>query len=82
MKIMIDILAIDKANDIIDSTHKLIQFDVKDVPIMPYDTQDITIVADWLYTSSVDHEADMIIVNSISLRDELIKLGIDTMNIG
>ena len=82
MKIMIDILAIDKANDIIDSTHKLIQFDVKDVPVMPYDTQDITIVADWLYTSSVDHEADMIIVNSISLRDELIKLGINTMNIG
>lgn len=82
MKIMIDILAIDKANDIIDSTHKLIQFDVKDVPIMPYDTQDITIVADWLYTSSVDHEADMIIVNSISLRDELIKLGINTMSIG
>lgn len=79
---MIDILAIDKANDIIDSTHKLIQFDVKDVPIMPYDTQDITIVADWLYTSSVDHEADMIIVNSISLRDELIKLGINTMSIG
>jgi hypothetical protein len=82
MKIMIDILAMDKANDIIDSTHKLIQFDVKDVPIMPYDTQDITIVADWLYTSSVDHEADMIIVNSISLRDELIKLGINTMSIG
>ena len=82
MKIMIDILAIDKANDIIDSTHKLIQFDVKDVPVMPYDTQDITIVADWLYTSSVDHEADMIIVNSISLRDELIKLGINTMSIG
>lgn len=82
MKIMIDILAIDKANDIIDSTHKLIQFDVKDVPIMPYDTQDITIVADWLYTNSVDHEADMIIVNSISLRDELIKLGINTMSIG
>ena len=69
MKIMIDILAIDKANDIIDSTHKLIQFDIKDVPVMPYDTQDITIVADWLYTNSVDHEADMIIVNSISLRD-------------
>lgn len=66
---MIDILAIDKANDIIDSTHKLIQFDIKDVPVMPYDTQDITIVADWLYTNSVDHEADMIIVNSISLRD-------------
>lgn len=82
MKIMIDILAMDKANDIIDSTHKLIQFDVKDVPVMPYDTQDITIVADWLYTSSVDHEADMIIVNSISLRDELIKLGINTMSIG
>ena len=82
MKIMIDILAMDKANDIISSTHKLIQFDVKDVPIMPYDTQDITIVADWLYTSSVDHEADMIIVNSISLRDELIKLGINTMSIG
>ena len=82
MKIMIDILAIDKANDIIDSTHKLIQFDVKDVPIMPYDTQDITIVADWLYTNSVNHEADMIIVNSISLRDELIKLGINTMSIG
>lgn len=79
---MIDILAIDKANDIIDSTHKLIQFDVNDVPIMPYDTQDITIVADWLYTSSVDHEADIIIVNSISLRDELIKLGINTMSIG
>ena len=82
MKIMIDILAMDKANDIIDSTHKLIQFDVKDVPVMPYDTQDITIVADWLYTNSVDHEADMIIVNSISLRDELIKLGINTMSIG
>ena len=82
MKIMIDILAMDKANDIIDSTHKLVQFDVKDVPIMPYDTQDITIVADWLYTNSVDHEADMIIVNSISLRDELIKLGINTMSIG
>ena len=82
MKIMIDILAIDKANDIIDSTHKLIQFDIKDVPVMPYDTQDITIVADWLYTNSVDHEADMIIVNSISLRDELIKLGINTMSIG
>lgn len=82
MKIMIDILAIDKANDIIDSTHKLIQFDVNDVPVMPYDTQDITVVADWLYTSSVDHEADIIIVNSISLRDELIKLGINTMSIG
>ena len=82
MKIMIDILAMDKANDIIDSTHKLIQFDVKDVPIMPYDIHDITIVADWLYTNSVDHEADMIIVNSISLRDELIKLGINTMSIG
>ena len=82
MKIMIDILAIDKANDIIDSTHKLIQFDTKDVPVMPYDTQDITIVADWLYTNSVDHEADMIIVNNISLRDELIKLGINTMSIG
>ena len=82
MKIMIDILAMDKANDIIDSTHKLIQFDVKDVPVMPYDTQDITIVADWLYTNSVDHEADMIIVNSISLRDEIIKLGINTMSIG
>ena len=82
MKIMIDILAIDKANDIIDSTHKLIQFDIKDVPVMPYDTQDITIVADWLYTNSVDHEADMIIVNNISLRDELIKLGINTMSIG
>lgn len=79
---MIDILAIDKANDIIDSTHKLIQFDVNDVPVMPYDTQDITVVADWLYTSSVDHEADIIIVNSISLRDELIKLGINTMSIG
>ena len=79
---MIDILAMDKANDIIDSTHKLIQFDIKDVPVMPYDTQDITIVADWLYTNSVDHEADMIIVNSISLRDELIKLGINTMSIG
>lgn len=82
MKIMIDILAMDKANDIISSTHKLIQFDVKDVPVMPYDTQDITVVADWLYTSSVDHEADMIIVNSTSLRDELIKLGINTMSIG
>ena len=82
MKIMIDIIAMDKANDIIDSTHKLIQFDVKDVPVMPYDTQDITIVADWLYTNSVDHEADMIIVNNISLRDELIKLGINTMSIG
>ena len=82
MKIMIDILAMDKANSIISSTHKLIQFDVNDVPVMRYDTQDITIVADWLYTSSVDHEADMIIVNSISLRDELIKLGINTMSIG
>lgn len=82
MKIMIDILAMDKANDIIDSTHKLIQFDISDVPMMPYDIQDITIVADWLYTNSVDHEADMIIVNSISLRDELIKLGINTMSIG
>jgi hypothetical protein len=50
--------------------------------MMPYDIQDITIVADWLYTNSVDHEADMIIVNSISLRDELIKLGINTMSIG
>ena len=82
MKIMIDILAMDKALDIIDSTHKLIQFDIKNVPMMPYDTQDITVVADWLYTNSVDHEADMIIVNSISLRDELIKLGINTMSIG
>ena len=79
---MIDIQALDKALDIIDSTHKLIQFDIKNVPMMPYDIQDITIVADWLYTSSVDHEADMIIVNSISLRDELIKLGINTMSIG
>ena len=79
---MIDILAMDKANDIIDSTHKLIQFDIKNVPMMPYDIQDITIVADWLYTNSVDHEADMIIVNSISLRDELIKLGINTMSVG
>jgi len=82
MKIMIDIQAMDKALDIIDSTHKLIQFDIKNVPMMPYDIQDITIVADWLYTNSVDHEADMIIVNSISLRDELIKLGINTMSIG
>lgn len=82
MKIMIDIQAMDKALDIIDSTHKLIQFDIKNVPMMPYDIQDITIVADWLYTSSVDHEADMIIVNSTSLRDELIKLGINTMSIG
>lgn len=82
MKIMIEIQALDKALDIIDSTHKLIQFDIKNVPMMPYDTQDITIVADWLYTNSVDHEADMIIVNSISLRDELIKLGINTMSIG
>ena len=82
MKIMIDILAMDKANDIIDSTHKLMQFDIKNVPMMPYDIQDITIVADWLYTNSVDHEADMIIVNSISLRDELIKLGINTMSVG
>ena len=82
MKIMIDIQALDKALDIIDSTHKLIQFDIKNVPMMPYDTQDITVVADWLYTNSVDHEADMIIVNSISLRDELIKLGINTMSIG
>lgn len=82
MKIMIDIQALDKALDIIDSTHKLIQFDIKNVPMMPYDIQDITIVADWLYTNSVDHEADMIIVNSISLRDELIKLGINTMSIG
>lgn len=82
MKIMIDIQAMDKALDIIDSTHKLIQFDIKNVPMMPYDTHDITIVADWLYTNSVDHEADMIIVNSISLRDELIKLGINTMSIG
>ena len=79
---MIDILAIDKANDIISSTHKLIQFDINYVPMMPYDIHDITIVADWLYTNSVDHEADMIIVNSISLRDELIKLGINTMSIG
>ena len=79
---MIDIQAMDKALDIIDSTHKLIQFDIKNVPMMPYDIQDITIVADWLYTNSVDHEADMIIVNSISLRDELIKLGINTMSIG
>lgn len=82
MKIMIDILAMDKANDIISSTYKLIQFDINDVPMMPYDIHDITIVADWLYTNSVDHEADMIIVNSISLRDELIKLGINTMSIG
>lgn len=82
MKIMIDIQAMDKALDIIDSTHKLIQFDIKNVPMMPYDIQDITIVANWLYTNSVDHEADMIIVNSISLRDELIKLGINTMSIG
>ena len=82
MKIMIDIQAMDKALDIIDSTHKLIQFDIKNVPMMPYDIQDITIVADWLYTNSVDHEADMIIVNSIGLRDELIKLGINTMSIG
>ena len=82
MKIMIEIQALDKALDIIDSTHKLIQFDIKNVPMMPYDIQDITIVADWLYTNSVDHEADMIIVNSISLRDELIKLGINTMSIG
>ena len=82
MKIMIDILAMDKANDIISSTHKLIQFDINDVPMMQYDIHDITIVADWLYTNSVDHEADMIIVNSISLRDELIKLGINTMSIG
>lgn len=79
---MIDIQAMDKALDIIDSTHKLIQFDIKNVPMMPYDIQDITIVANWLYTNSVDHEADMIIVNSISLRDELIKLGINTMSIG
>ena len=82
MKIMIEIQALDKALDIIDSTHKLIQFDIKNVPMMPYDIQDITIVADWLYTNSVDHEADMIIVNSISLRDELIELGINTMSIG
>ena len=82
MKIMIDILAMDKANDIISSTHKLIKFDINDVPMMPYDIHDITIVADWLYTNSVDHEADMIIVNNISLRDELIKLGINTMSIG
>lgn len=82
MKIMIDILALDKANDIISSTHKLTQFDINDVPMMPYDIHDITIVADWLYTNSVDHEADMIIVNSISLRDELIKLGINAMSIG
>ena len=82
MKIMIDILAMNKANDIISSTHKLIKFDINDVPMMPYDIHDITIVADWLYTNSVDHEADMIIVNSISLRDELIKLGINTMSIG
>ena len=47
MKIMIDILAMDKANDIISSTHKLIQFDINDVPMMPYDIHDITIVADW-----------------------------------
>ena len=82
MKIMIDILAMNKANDIISSTHKLIKFDINDVPMMPYDIHDITIVADWLYTNSVDHEADMIIVNNISLRDELIKLGINTMSIG
>ena len=82
MKIMIDIQALDKALDIIDSTHKLIQFDINNVPMMPYHIQDIAIVADWLYTNSVDHEADIIIVNSISLRDELIKLGINTMSIG
>ena len=82
MNIMIDTQALDKASNIISSTHKLIQFNIDDVPMMPYDIQDITIVADWLYTNSVDHEADMIIVNSISLRDELIKLGINTMSIG
>ena len=82
MNIMIDKQATNKACEIIDSTHKLIQFDISDVPMMPYDIQDITIVVDWLYTNSVDHEADMIIVNSISLRDELIKLGINTMSIG
>ena len=82
MKIMIETLVMNKANDIIDSTHKLAQFDINDVPMMPYDIHDITIVADWLYTNSVDHEADMIIVNNISLRDELIKLGINTMSIG
>ena len=82
MKIMIETLVMNKANDIIDSTHKLVRFDINDVPMMPYDIHDITIVADWLYTNSVDHEADMIIVNNISLRDELIKLGINTMSIG
>lgn len=82
MNIMIDTQVLDKACGIISSTHKLIQFNIYDVPMMPYDIQDITIVADWLYTNSVDHDADMIIVNSISLRDELIKLGINTMSIG
>ena len=82
MNIMIDTQALDKACNIISSTHKLIQFNIDDVPMMPYDIQDITIVADWLYTNSVDHDADMIIVNSIGLRDELIKLGINTMSIG
>ena len=47
MKVMIETLVMNKANDIIDSTHKLIQFDINDVPMMPYDIHDITIVADW-----------------------------------
>lgn len=82
MNIMIETQASNKACAIIDSAHRLIQFDINDVPMMPYDIQDITIVADWIYTNSVDHDADMIIVNSVSLRDELIKLGINTMSIG
>lgn len=82
MNIMVDSRLLEAAASIVSSTHRLIQFDISDMEYMPYDVEDTSIVADWLYTLSVDHDADMIIVNSANLRDELMGLGIETMRIG
>ena len=82
MNIMVDSRLLEAATSIVDSTHRLIQFNICDIPSMPYDIEDMSLVADWLYACSVDHDADMIIVNSASLRDELAELGIETIRIG
>lgn len=81
MKIMIESMLIDAAKDIVDSAHKLVQFNIEDMEYMPYDVHDMSVVADWLYALSVDHDADLVIVNSASLRDKLTSLGIKTMRI-
>lgn len=83
MNIMVDSSIEFKAHKILDKSHKITRFSIKDMPDMPYEQNlsSKSLVAQWLYSKAVDHDVDVAIVSDEEVARWMNKYGIDTISL-